>query len=768
MLSIQLLGQFTLSLDGKRLELPSRPAQSLLAWLVLYPNIAHRREQIAGLLWPDATEENARNNLRHALWRLRRAIPQTFIQSDRIAIRWLAGTEWRLDVTALVDTPADATSADALLPGLAAYAGELLPGFYDDWIIRERERLSALFAERMARALELLQSERRWHETIDWTERWIARGETPELAYRVLMIAHASLGNSSAALATYQRCTEALDRELGVPPSPETTALADSIRTAQFDLLHSPQSASAPPTLSPVVRTNLPAATTPLIGRDAELAHLSGLLTDSAHRLMTILGPGGMGKSRLALAAGHASLDHFPDGVFLVELVALSSAREIPRAISDALGYAPQNDTRPLRQQILDALRGRTLLLLLDNFEHLLEGSAFLVEMLEAAPGLHLLVTSRERLRLHAETLFRLNGLVYPSSGQTAQTGREFGAVELFVRSAQRTQQDFAPGVGQWPAIAHICRMVDGLPLGIVLAAGWSGSLSITEIAAEMAADADFLAQEMGDLDPRHRAITRVFEQSWQRLSAQEQQALAGMCLFAGGFDRESARAVAGATLSVLSRLVDKSLLWRVGEGRYDLHELVRQLARQKLISSGEEAARRTSHCRWFLAQVAWQEARLKGSEQDKAIAQMESEWENIRAAWLWAVKTGEGELLQRAIEPLGIFCSLTGHWEEGEGLMAGALSGLGEPATPQAHLLYGWFLAWHGVFFHTTGKPALAQTRMAQALALVEDSPQPSREIRLLRAFVYLHRGGDLMTNRQRAAKIDDMLQARLCTFTG
>ncbi len=336
-----------------------------------------------------------------------------------------------------------------------------------------------------------------------------------------------------------------------------------------------------------------------------------------------------------------------------------------------------------------------------------------LLDTRKTAPGLRLLVTSRERLRLQAETLFRLDGLPYPASGQGVRKGDGYAALELFVQCVDRVRRDFAPTDDDWQAIARICRTVDGMPLGIVLAAGWAGSLSAAEIADEVAADAAFLAQELRDLDPRHRAITAVFEQSWQRLSAEEQQALAGLSIFAGGFDRTAAQAVAAASLSVLTWLVDRSLLWRVGEGRYDLHELVRQLARQKLAERGQEEAKRSLHCRWYLAFVARQETALKSSEEEQAVQLLGKEQANLRAAWLWAAQNGEIDLMQQAIEAWGIFHKHPSQWQEGETLIRRTSDALGDAADPQAQLLHARLSAWRGLFLHWTGQGALAREHL-------------------------------------------------------
>lgn len=234
MLTIRLLGQFDILQHGEPLTLPSRPAQSLLAYLLLNPGTAHRREKLAGVLWPKASEENARNNLRHALWRLRQALPKAFIQADRIAIAWNAATEYRLDVDRLARISGREVTTDDLIEAVTVYKGDLLPGFYDDWVVLERERLRAVYEDCMARLLERLAAERRWPETVEWAECWIAQGQTPEPAYRALMIAHAGLGDLASVAAAYRRCVEVLQTDLGVPASAETAVLYEAIREGRF------------------------------------------------------------------------------------------------------------------------------------------------------------------------------------------------------------------------------------------------------------------------------------------------------------------------------------------------------------------------------------------------------------------------------------------------------------------------------------------------------------------------------------------------------
>lgn len=483
--------------------------------------------------------------------------------------------------------------------------------------------------------------------------------------------------------------------------------------------------------------------TTPLIGRENELAALAALLADPAHRLITILGPGGMGKTRLSVAAGHAARADFADGVFLVELVSLLAGEEIPRAVGSSLGYPFQNDTRSPRKQILDYLRGRRLLLILDNCEHLLGAVDFFVELLESAPGLRLLITSRERLRLRAETVFRLEGLAYPPAERAPRQGKGFGAIDLFVGSVQRLRPNFAPDEDDLRAIRHIAHTVDGMPLALLLAASWIDLLSVREIAQEVSRGVELLEADLRDLDPRHRSVSALFEQSWQRLSSDEQAALAALALCVGGFDRAAARAVAGADLTLLTRLVEKALLWAVGEDRYDLHELVRQLARRKLIDRGEEAAVRGKHSQWYLAFVARQRTRLKGAEQEQSVIVLEQERENIRAAWHWAVQNRAISLLQQAVEALNIFYHRPGEWAEGEALTSAAIDALSNSADAETTLLLVWLLAWQGIHLKQGQKGEMAQARMTQALELTAHPTLAGVDVRAVQALLALYSRG-------------------------
>lgn len=406
-------------------------------------------------------------------------------------------------------------------------------------------------------------------------------------------------------------------------------------------------------------RHNLPAQTTPFIGREAELAELERLLADVAVRLVTILGPGGMGKTRLSLEIA-ARLAYgssitptpFPDGVVFVELEAVTTMEEMVTAVAAALGFAIEKEPEPQRQ-VCDFLSNKRLLLLLDNFERLIApgGTAVVNAILRAAPQVKLLATSRQKLNLSGETLFLIEGLDFPDWQTTADAMR-YSAVQLFVQSARRSRVDFALDEASLPQVTRICRLAAGMPLGIVLAAAWVDMLSLAEIGDEMGADIDFLAGEMGDLPPRQRSMRAVFEYSWELLTERERQLLARLSVFRGGFTREAAQAVAGASLRQLLGLVNKSLALRdAGNGRFSLHDLLRQLAAEKLADRGETDTIRTAHSQYYLSWLASHEMGLKQYIMLPTVRMIQADDQNIRTAWLWAAEIGRASLLTSVME---------------------------------------------------------------------------------------------------------------------
>lgn len=415
--------------------------------------------------------------------------------------------------------------------------------------------------------------------------------------------------------------------------------------------------------------SNLPIPPTPLLGREHELAGIAQLLAKQHCRLLTLCGPGGIGKTRLALEAAAKSAEVFRDGVYFVPLASLNGAEFMASALANALGLIFQCQDNP-QAQLVNYLRDKHLLLVLDNFEHLLptmpesdaQAIELLAELLHHAPTTKLLATSRERLNVQGEWVFEIQGLPVPPPHQLENLA-SYSAVALFLHSAQRSQADFKLTDAEQSYVARICTLVEGLPLGIELAAAWLRLLSCREIVQEIERSLDFLTVSLRDVPARHRSLRGVFDYSWKLLSPEEQEVMRRLSFFRGGFEREAAGQVAGATLPVLSALIDKSLLRRSRSGRYYLHELVRQYAQEQLQGTGELAQAHDRHLAYFVALAEGAEAQLEGPEQVAWLDRLEQEHDNLRAALAWAFNPrnkGRG-LVERG---LGLASALFRFWQ--------------------------------------------------------------------------------------------------------
>ncbi len=308
------------------------------------------------------------------------------------------------------------------------------------------------------------------------------------------------------------------------------------------------------------VKHNLPAQTTEFVGRETEVQAVVDLLAQPNNRLVTILAPGGMGKTRLSLAVAEAMLQDYADGVFFVELAPLSDVDSIITTIADELGYHFQSDGRDPLEQLQDYLKSRSLLLVLDNFEHLIAGASLTTNLLKSAPDLNILATSRQRLNQTGETVYDLAGMDFPT-WETPDDAKDYGAVKLFIQSARRVQPDFDLTADNLNAVARITKLVQGMPLGIVLSASWLSMLSPDEIASELETGFDLLESDASDLPERQRSMRAVFDYSWSHMTEAEQDVFMKLSVFRGGFTRDAAQAVAGANLRVLMSLINKSLI---------------------------------------------------------------------------------------------------------------------------------------------------------------------------------------------------------------
>lgn len=719
-IALHCLGTFELTIDATAVTaFPTDKIRALLAYLALeQDNRAgarlHRREILAGLLWPEMADDMALANLRLAIHRLRQTLDRAaagtgaaLLTSTRQTVQLNPAT-LAVDVTRfqalLAESAAhehhDLPGCDACLTKLAQavelYQGELLAGFgladapaFEEWLLLRREMLH----QQALIALHSLAAA--WEQRGDYDQahlyasRQLALDPYREEAHRQLMWILALRGLRGAALVQYERCRQLLADELGVEPDTATTALYLQIRDSKLGPAPGGRAAlareripsAAPASTQEASPSNLPSPLTSLIGREGELARIDGLLRGNGTRLATIVGAGGAGKTRLALAAAWALRDAFADGVWWVPLAGIATAGlptqydALATAVGVAIGRPFEGRNMPL-DELRSYLQERAMLLVLDNCEHLLIVAPFVRQLLEAAPRLRVLATSRVVLDTANEVVMRLEGLPLPEP--SANDPASYAAVQLFLERARRQTRDFDDSPAALAAIVRLCRLLDGLPLGIELAARWVSHYTYDEIAQEIQADLNFLSVDSADIPERQRGLRAVFDYSWRLLVPAERQTLARLSVFRGSFDRAAAQEVATTRATTLAALVDASLLRSLGVGRYSLHELVRQFAAERLAQSAETELLAERHAAYYLDLMSRQESALFGDTPQAAATIIRAVAENLHPAWIWAVAHNAWDRIARSLLALRQYARIDGRFYEFASLVAAASERLG------------------------------------------------------------------------------------------
>ncbi len=721
-LEISTLGTLQIRRNGRAVEdFPTRKVEALLVYLACTGR-SYPREQVAELLWDDRTQSQSLTNLRATLSRLNEKLaPFLLITRKAVAIHpeanvWVDAVELRL-VLESHKPPLSTRAVHDLERALTLYKGDFLDGFYisesqgfENWQLVERQRLRIGVMQALSHLTDFHLERASFDAGVVLATRLLELDPLREDAHRQMMLLLASSGQRSAALAQYDICRRVLADELGVEPEVATTTLYRQIQSGAFVPLTTPLKTSI----------NVPAQPTRFIGREAELAQLEEYLDTPDCRLLTLIGPGGIGKTRLAYEVAKRKAGDFPAGVYAIPLSGVASPQYLASTIAERLklqfyGSADQ------KAQLLDYLREKHLLLVMDNCEHVLDGMKLLAEILATAPAVKILATSRERLNLQGEWLFPVEGLPFPQS--ESEAGAEtYTAVQLFKQSARRGGPGFL--LDDVPAVARICKLVEGLPLAIELAASWAHHMPCDRIATQVQHDLDFLSTNLRDVPERHRSARALFEHSWRLLSEAEQSVLRKLSVFRGGFDADAATHIAGASLHTLSALVEKSLVRASPTGRYDLHELLRQFAEEKLNDAGESAATLEKHLDYFVIWAEEANLRLRGMQQVTWYRRIETEHDNLRAALAWGINGQRPETGLRLATALWFFWFRRGYWREGyEWLKAGLARTEGETST-RAYAMAGVNTLLAQLHYHvaTSGFEETREVlRISQKLGLQE-----------------------------------------------
>ncbi len=676
---VQLLGAAKAHLDSENIPFLADKRYLLLAYLA-YKGDWVSREQLAYLFWPETSTQAARKNFRHLLQRTR-ALDFAEIESDGQQVRWLANT----DLEQFHNNLAEGNAAEAI----KHYQGELLEGIipdlpeYADWLSQERESLHNAYREVVLSHSQNLEAQGQFKEAVRLLKQILNADLLAEDVVQAYMRCAYHSGQREQALKVFEEFRQLLREELDIKPLEATTVLANTIRQEPGPAsLQTNAAADGPPTTPTAIISeqlprlrNLPTQLTPFVGRDLDLSEIAGFFKEPDFRLLTLLGPGGIGKTRLAMQVAIEQVKNFADGITFVPLAAMSTSGGIAPAIASALGLKLSGNEAP-DKQVIRQLEPSQMLLILDNLEHIIEGTGIILELLERCAKLRILVTSREALDFQGEWLFEVSGMDIPQADNSEHI-EIHDAVKLFVRSTRRVHPRFALTPENKPFVAQICRMLQGSPLAIELATNWIRLLSVQEIAEEIQQSLGFLEASHPDLPERHRSLRAVFEHSWKLLSKEEQTALKKLSVFYGGFRKEAAQEVAEVALRTLLTLTNKSLLQRRPTGRFERHVIVREFSKEKLAQDKElYKEQQENHGLYYFDFI---EARKMGGAKDqKYLQDIAEELENIRKAWNWASTRQRADQLERSAD-LVVFFDRQARFEEGARLFTEAIEPLNE-----------------------------------------------------------------------------------------
>jgi predicted ATPase len=724
---------------------------------------------LATLLWPELDHESALAYLRRDLAVLNRALSGHWLEADRDTVQlrrdagfWFDIDEFHQQVRGCpyhapqprVGCPA---CQSALTAAVTLYQDDFLSGFslrdspsFDDWQLWQSESLRRELTGALAWLVNAACDQHDWATAIEQLRHWLAVDPLHEPAHRQLMQVYAWAGQRTAALHHYETVVHLLADEVDAPPEAATQQLYAAIKSERIS--------QAPP----VTATPLPTPATPLIGRAQEIEEVVNLVRDPTLRLVTLLGPGGIGKTRLALAVAERCRRDFADGVYFVPLQALQDPHQVAAAVGKALGYTFHGGASA-QEQVADYVRTKALLLILDNFEHLLSAATWLTDLLHTAPQLQILTTSRARLNVVEEQLFFLGGLALPPV-TTAPTvdPTEYAAVQLFCLRARLVEPTFTLTPVNQRAVVEICRRLEGMPLAILLAAAWIETLApaaiLTQLTADHGGGLDLLESDLQDLPDRQRSMRAVFASAWRLLTAHEQAIFPAFSVLRGGATLEAAQTITGATLPDLQHLVTKAFLHhttdRNGQDRFVVHELLRQYGAEQLAQQPAVAQRvQGDHAAFFINLVVHLADDLHGAGQLAAIATLDAESANIRAAWQWQLRHQDFAALAPMLETLCLFYEWLAYAAEGDAFCRQAVAVLRTGKTRAEAQQLAAVLAWQGVFAGMLGQQDAAHNLWQETHTHLDALATAGQDVRATRARLWLHQGRLAMLAEEKTA---------------
>jgi len=726
-LSLTLFGVPQITHGDRQLVLQRRKDLALLVYLVVTAQ-PHSRDTLATLLWPDADQSTARANIRKSLSRIKSDLGADVLlaTNNQVALNpdislWLDVYQFHAYVEQArkhnhglqgKDRPLCNECQTALQEAVQLYRGDFMEGFslpdsstFDEWQFFQTDG----YRQQLSGALQHLGQQHialgEYDSAVEYGRKWLALDMFNEPAHRQLMLAYALGGQQSAALRQFEECSRLLSEELGTEPEPETVDLHEAIRTKKLNRLRETNRPKVSLATNPLQETfsssqsvrvahNLPVTTTPFVGRTKELGRIKELFNDPSSRVVTLLGPGGSGKTRLAIQTGasYHGEHAFRDGVWFIQLAPLKYHTSIIPAIQDGLKLSACVGPENPRQQLFNYLGNRQALLILDNFEHLLhpESVKLISDLIHHAPQTKILITSRERLSIHGENLFPVEGLTTPTN-EAVLSGlgvdseqRTFASIQLFEQSAQRVQPAFMVTNDNIGTVAQICLYLQGMPLAIELAAAWIEVLPLDEIFKEIKQDLDFLKSELHDTPDRQRSLRAVFDTSWVKLGQPTRSTIKALSVFRSNFSREAAQAITGLSAKTLLELTNKSWIQPQENGKYQIHELLRQFAHQALENEPVTYTQvRERYCNYYANRLAVLWELSKGSEQSKFYKEMEFEYENIKTAWDWLEEQGNFDsMVDNMLAALFAYSEIRGKSLELMGLCERAVNRLEKSTT--------------------------------------------------------------------------------------